>query len=33
MTMSAEDILKSMTAIKKAKLEGTDGAQVLGAHL
>ena len=33
MTMSASDILKSMSAIKKAKIEGTDGAQVLGAHL
>ena len=33
MTMSASDILKSMLAIKKAKIEGTDGAQVLGAHL
>ena len=33
MTMSANDILKSMTSIKKAKLEGTDGAIVLGAHL
>lgn len=33
MTMSADDILKSMKAIKKAKLEGTDGAIVLGAHL
>lgn len=33
MTMSANDILKSMNAIKKAKLEGTDGSIVLGAHL
>lgn len=33
MTMSADDILKSMKAIKKAKLEGTDGSIVLGAHL
>ena len=33
MTMSTNDILKSMTSIKKAKLEGTDGAIVLGAHL
>ena len=33
MTMSADDILKSMTSIKKAKIEGTDGAIVLGAHL
>ena len=33
MTMSASDILKSMISIKKAKIEGTDGAIVLGAHL
>ncbi|MDU2490179.1 MAG: N-acetylglucosamine-6-phosphate deacetylase [Clostridium celatum] len=33
MTMSANDILKSMISIKKAKIEGTDGAIVLGAHL
>lgn len=33
MTMSADDILKSMISIKKAKIEGTDGATVLGAHL
>lgn len=33
MTMSKEDILKSMMAIKKAKINGTDGAIVLGAHL
>lgn len=33
MTMSAEDILKSMMAIKRAKTDGTDGAIVLGAHL
>ena len=33
MTTSADDILKSMISIKKAKLEGTDGAIVLGAHL
>ena len=33
MTMSADDILKSMISIKKAKIEGTDGAIVLGAHL
>lgn len=33
MTMSTNDILKSMISIKKAKLEGTDGAIVLGAHL
>lgn len=33
MTMSASDILKSMLSIKKAKIEGTDGAIVLGAHL
>ena len=33
MTMSSKDILKSMISIKKAKVEGTDGAIVLGAHL
>lgn len=33
MTMSSKDILKSMLSIKKAKVEGTDGAIVLGAHL
>ena len=33
MTMSSKDILKSMESIKKAKVEGTDGAIVLGAHL
>ena len=33
MTMSSKDILKSMISIKKAKIEGTDGAIVLGAHL
>lgn len=33
MTMSKSEILKSMNAIKKAKLEGTDGSIVLGAHL
>ena len=33
MTMSAEDIVKSMSAIKNAKENGTDGANVLGAHL
>lgn len=33
MTMSSNDILKSMISIKKAKIEGTDGAIVLGAHL
>lgn len=33
MTMSADDILKSMISIKKAKIDGTDGAIVLGAHL
>lgn len=33
MTMSSEAILKSILEIKKAKLEGTDGAEVLGAHL
>lgn len=33
MTMSCKNILKSMISIKKAKVEGTDGAIVLGAHL
>ena len=33
MTMSADDILKSMKSIKRAKIEGTDGSIVLGAHL
>lgn len=33
MTCSKEDILESLKAIKKAKLNGTDGANVLGAHL
>lgn len=33
MTMSSEAILKSIIAIKKAKIEGTEGSQVLGAHL
>ncbi len=33
MTMSSKDILKSMISIKKAHVEGTDGAIVLGAHL
>ena len=33
MTMPSYDISKSILAIKKARLEGTDGAIVLGAHL
>ncbi|MGL5615289.1 MAG: N-acetylglucosamine-6-phosphate deacetylase [Sarcina sp.] len=33
MTVSADDIVKSMEVIKEAKLNGTDGANVLGAHL
>lgn len=33
MTVAAEDVCKSMQAIHKAKIEGTDGANVLGAHL
>ena len=33
MTVSVEDINKSMLSIKKAKENGTDGAIVLGAHL
>ncbi|MGL5821411.1 MAG: N-acetylglucosamine-6-phosphate deacetylase [Sarcina sp.] len=33
MTMSADDIVKSMKAIKHAKENGTGGANVLGAHL
>lgn len=33
MTVAIEDIRKSMSAIKEAKLDGTDGANVLGAHL
>ena len=33
MTVSIEDINKSMLSIKKAKDNGTDGAIVLGAHL
>lgn len=33
MTVSIEDIKKSMKVIKEAKLNGTDGANVLGAHL
>lgn len=33
MTCSKEDILQSLKAIKKAKTSGTDGANVLGAHL
>lgn len=33
MTVASEDIRKSMASIKEAKLKGTDGAAVLGAHL
>lgn len=33
MTVSIEDIRKSMKVIKKLKENGTDGAHVLGAHL
>lgn len=33
MTVASEDILQSMKIIKEAKLNGTDGANVLGAHL
>ncbi|MDO5517663.1 MAG: N-acetylglucosamine-6-phosphate deacetylase, partial [Clostridium sp.] len=33
MTVSVEEIQKSMSVIKKLKEEGTDGAHVLGAHL
>lgn len=33
MTVSVDAIRKSMSAIKKAKIKGTDGAIVLGAHL
>ncbi|MDQ0148796.1 N-acetylglucosamine-6-phosphate deacetylase [Eubacterium multiforme] len=33
MTVAVEDIRKSMEVIKEAKLNGTDGANVLGAHL
>lgn len=33
MTVSVQEIQKSMKVIKKLKEEGTDGAQVLGAHL
>lgn len=33
MTVSVDSIRKSMNAIKEAKLKGTDGAIVLGAHL
>lgn len=33
MTVAIEDIQKSMKAIKHTKLNGTDGANVLGAHL
>ena len=33
MTVSTEEINKAMKVIKKLKEEGTDGANVLGAHL
>lgn len=33
MTVAVEDIRKSMDVIKEAKINGTDGANVLGAHL
>ncbi|MGG7142231.1 N-acetylglucosamine-6-phosphate deacetylase [Clostridium nigeriense] len=33
MTVAVEDIRKSMEVIKEAKINGTDGAIVLGAHL
>lgn len=33
MTMTIEDISKSLQEIKKAKEKGTDGSQVIGAHL
>lgn len=33
MTMSSNAILKAMNSIKLAKINGTDGAEVLGAHL
>lgn len=33
MTVAVEDIRKSMGVIKEAKINGTDGANVLGAHL
>ena len=33
MTVAAEDIRKSMEVIKKLKEEGTEGANILGAHL
>ena len=33
MTVSKNDIRKAIAAIKEAKLKGTDGANVLGAHL
>lgn len=33
MTVAAEDIRKAMEVIKKLKEEGTEGANVLGAHL
>lgn len=33
MTVSTEDIRKSMKVIKKLKEEGSEGAQILGAHL
>lgn len=33
MTVAAKDIKKSMAAVHDAKVKGTDGANVLGAHL
>ena len=33
MTVSGEDIKKSMSVIKQLKAEGTEGANILGAHL
>ena len=33
MTVDKKDIRKAMSAIKEAKIKGTDGANVLGAHL
>lgn len=33
MTVAGEDIAKAMQVIKDAKINGTDGANVLGAHL
>ena len=33
MTVAKKDIRKAISAIKEAKIKGTDGANVLGAHL